>query len=124
MLVLRYFAYVGAALAVLLYGWASYLPPVATPKVPAPVTMTVIFRPPPAPPVVETEQHASVGTLVPSVENDKTDKAAAAAPKAETSRAATHAKPRKRKTQVVHQRVTAQRSFAYVPPRPYFYGWR
>jgi hypothetical protein len=115
MLILKYFAFVGAALFVLICGWAGYLVSAGAPTGPArvPVNQAVVFRPTPAPPIAEGDTPASVGTVEPVVANDKAKKAVA-----------TSVKPKKRKTQVARQRTAAQRTFAYVPDRRYFFGWR
>jgi hypothetical protein len=115
MLVLKYFAFVGAALFVLLCGWAGYLLPAGMPASPARVSVdqAVVFRPTPPPPIAKGDAPAFVGVVDPIVANDKAKKSVA-----------TSAKPKKRKTQVARQRTTAQRTFAYVPDRRYFFGWR
>jgi len=121
MLLLKCFAYVGAALFVASCACAGYLLSVSATKVPLPVATTVVSLPQ-ALPIVEIEHQTSAGSSVPSVENDKTDKGVASPPKA-----AMPAKPKKRKiqkAQVAHQRAPAQQSFAYAPPRQYFFGWR
>ncbi len=116
MLVLKYFFYVGTLLSVLLYGWSEYLQPAGTKTqaAPSPAKIVVVFRPTPAPPVAEAEHRPSGRASEPPVVNETPNKAAAAAP----------AKSKKRKTQVARQRATAQRSFAYIPPRSFFFGQR
>jgi hypothetical protein len=113
--VLRYFLYVGTLLLALLYGWSEYLQPAGTKAqavLPPSNNMALVFRPTPAPPIADPEPLPSAEASVPRIVNEK--EAAKVAP----------AKPKKRKAQVARRRVAPERSFAYVPTRQYFFGWR
>jgi hypothetical protein len=116
---LKYFLCVGTLLTLLLYGWGEYLEPPATKVrgVPHLANTTGVFRPTPAPPIVEAEQPPSAEAPVPAVavEFQKSTQTAKVA----------RGKPKKQKVWVARRRAPPQDSFAYAPPRPFsFFDWR
>jgi hypothetical protein len=114
---LKYFLCVGTLLTLLLYGWGEYLQPPATKArgVPHLASTTEVFRPTPAPPIVEAEQPPSAEATGPAVEFQKPSKTAKVA----------RGKPKKQKVWVARRRAPPQDSFAYAPPRPFsFFDWR
>lgn len=111
---LKYILYVGSALSLLLFAWSVYLEPPAA-KVqadPPSVKSPEVFRPTPAPPIVEAEQQPVGETPELSAMNGRSSEAVKIA----------RAKQKKRRTQVA--RRPAAPSFAYVPQRPFFFDWR
>jgi hypothetical protein len=114
---LKYFLCVGTLLTLLLYGWGEYLEPPATKArgVPHLANTTEVFRPTPAPPIVEAEQPPSAEASGPAVEIQKPT---------ETAKVA-RAKPKKQKVWVARRRAPPQDSLAYALPRPFsFFDWR
>jgi hypothetical protein len=112
---LKYFLCAGTLLTLLLYGWGEYLKPAATKtrEVPHLAHTAEVFRPTPAPPIVEADQQQSTEASGPAVETDKPTKTAKVA----------RAKPKKQKVRVARRHP--QDSFAYVSPRPFsFFDWR
>jgi len=115
--IFKYFLYVGSVLSLLLLALSVYLEP-PTDKaqaIPPPVKLPEVFRPTPAPPVVEAERLVVVGTLGTSTAKTRSIQVAKAAP----------AKQRKKQgTQVARRREAPDRTFAYFPQRPFFFYWR
>jgi hypothetical protein len=116
MLIFKYFLYVGSLLSVLLFAWNVYLePPAATVRASPPsANSPEVFRPTPAPPIVEAEQQPVGETLDLSMANAKSNDSAKIA----------RAKQKKRRTQVARRPVAPDRSYAYFPQSPSFFGWR
>jgi hypothetical protein len=115
----KYFLCAGTLLTLLLYGWGEYLKPAATKTrgVPDLAHTAEVFRPTPAPPIVEDDQlrstEASGPAAEPAVETDKPTKTAKAA----------RGKPKKQKVRVARRHP--QDSVAYFSPRPFsFFDWR
>ena len=116
MLLFKYFLYVGSPLSLLLFAWSVYLEPPAA-KVqasPPSVKSPDVFRPTPAPPIVEAEQQPVGETPELSMANAKSNDSAKIA----------RTKQKKRRTQVARRPATPDRSFAYFPQRPFFFEWR
>jgi hypothetical protein len=113
--IFRYFLCVGSLLSVLLFAWSAYLEPPSNkaPETPPPAKSPEVFRPTPAPPIVEAEQLAAEENPVPSTANSRSHHIAKVAP----------AKKRQR-THVARTRTHPDRSFAYYPQTPFFFGWR
>lgn len=114
--VFKYFLYVGSLLSVLLLAWSVYLEP-PTDKAQAtqpPAKSPEMFRPTPAPPIVEAEQLAVEGTSGPSTWSRRSHYHVAKAASAK----------KKQRTQVARRRAHPDRSFAYFPQTPFFFGWR
>jgi hypothetical protein len=116
MLIFKYFLCVGSLLSVLLFAWSVYLEPPAA-KVqasPASADSPEVFRPTPAPPIVEAEQRPIGETPELSAANARSNEGTKIA----------RAKQKKRRTQVARRPVALDRSFAYFPQRPFFFDWR
>ena len=116
MLVFKYFLYMGSLLSVLLFAWSVYLEPPAA-KVqasPPSANSPEVFRPTPAPPIVEAEQQPVGETPELSMANAKSNDSAKIA----------RTKQKKRRTQVARRPAAPDRSFAYFPQRPFFFDWR
>jgi hypothetical protein len=114
--IFKYLVYVGSLLSALLLAWSVYLEPPSTnaQATPPPANSPEIFRPTPAPPIVEAEQLAVEGTSEPSASIGRSHHhLAKVAP----------AKKRQR-THVARTRAHPDRSFAYYPQTPFFFGWR
>ena len=69
----------------------------------------------PAPPIVEAEQLAVEETFEPSTPSGRS-------PHHHVAKVAPAKK--KQRTQVARRRVPSDRSFAYYPQTPFFFGWR
>jgi hypothetical protein len=114
--IFKYFLCVGSLLSALLFAWSVYLEPPAgdAQATPPPARAPEVFRPTPAPPIVEAEELA-VGDPGPSTVSGRSHRVAKVAPA-----------KKKQKTQVARRRVPSDRSFAYFPqtPSPFFFGWR
>ena len=114
---LKYFLFVGSLLSLLLFAWSVYLEPPTNKAqaTPPPLKLPEVFRPTPAPPIVEVQQLAVGGTLVPSRARSRSNQVAKVAP-------ATQKK--KQRIQMARPRAAPNRSFAYFPQSPFFFGWR
>ena len=113
--IFKYFLYVGSLLSLLLFAWSVYLePPSNNAQVtPPPIKLPEVFRPTPAPPIVEAKRLPVAGT--PSTAKAKPTQVAKVVP----------AKQRKKqRIQVARRPAAPDRSFAYVPQSPFFFGWR
>jgi len=110
--IFKYFICVGSLLSALLLAWSVYLePPTSNAQAtPPPAGSQDIFRPTPAPPIAEAEQLAVEGTSEPSRSHHHLAKVAPA--------------KKKQRTQVARRRAHPDRSFAYFPQSPFFFGWR
>ena len=114
--VFKYFLCVGSLLSMLLFAWSTYLEPPGS-KVqatPPPAKLPEVFRPTPAPPIVQAEQQPGGETPELSAANAGSNDSAKIA----------RAKQKKRRTQVARRPVAPDRSFAYFPQRPFFFDWR
>ena len=111
---IQYFLYVGSALSLLLLGLSVYLEPPGSGVQASPPSVNVpgVFRPTPAPPIVEAKRLRVRGTV--STANARSSQVAKIAP----------AKQKKQGTQVARRRVAPDRTFAYFPRRPFFFVWR
>jgi len=111
--ILKYFLYVGSLLSLLLFAWCVYLepPPSEAQGSPPSAGIPEVFRPTPAPPIVEAEQLPVEETLEPTTSSARSRHVAKVA-----------AAAKKQRTQVARRR--APRSFAYYPQSPFFFGWR
>jgi len=116
MLIFKYFLYVGSLLSVLLFAWSVYLePPAAKVQASSPsVKSPDVFRPTPAPPIVEVDQRPVGETPELSTANARSNEGAKIA----------RAKQKKRRTQMARRPAAPDRSFAYFPQRPFFFDWR
>src|SRR5215510_3567147 len=105
--IFKYFLYVGAVLSLLLFALSVYLePPTNKAQAIRPPKLPEVFRPTPAPPIVETDRLVVVGTLETSTAKARSTQVAKAAP----------AKQRKKQgTQVARRREAPDRTFAYFP---------
>jgi hypothetical protein len=114
-LIFKYFLWVGSALSLLLFAWSVYLepPPAKVQATPPSANSPEVFRPTPAPPIVEAEQPVGETPEL-STANARSNEGAKIA----------HAKQKKRRTQVARRPATPDRSFAYYPQRPFFFDWR
>jgi hypothetical protein len=114
--IVKYFLCVGSLLYVLLFAWNMYLePPTGKAQAtPPPAKLPEVFRPAPAPPIVEAEERSVGETAGPSMGNGRSHHVAKVAP----------TKKKKQRTQVARPRTAPDRSFAYVPGSPFFFGWR
>jgi hypothetical protein len=114
--IFKYFLCVGSLLSLLLFAWSVYLqPPTSTSQAtPPPATLPEIFRPTAAPPIVEAEQLAVEGDLGPSTANGSSRHVAKVTP----------AKKKQRTRVAARRRESPDRSFAYFPQAPFFFGWR
>jgi hypothetical protein len=114
--IFRYFLYVGSLLSLLLFSWSIYLkPPTNTSQAtPPPATLPEIFRPTAAAPIVEAEQVTVEGNPGPSTANGRSRHVAKVTP----------AKKKQRTRVAAHRRESPDRSFAYFPQTPFFFGWR
>jgi hypothetical protein len=113
---LKYFLSIGTLLSLLLYGWSEYLEPPVTKTQAGPAAKAgEVFRPTPAPPIVKTEQPPSVET---------SSSAAIEVQNLAITTQIQRAKPKKQRVRVARRRATPQDSFAYAPPRPWFFDWR
>jgi hypothetical protein len=115
--IFKYFLYVGTLLSLLLFAWSVYLEPPTNKAqaIPPPVKLPGVFRPTPAPPIVEVQQLAVGGALVPSRARSRSNQVAKGAP-------ATQRK--KQRIQMARPRAAPDRSFAYFPQSTFFFGWR
>lgn len=113
--IFKYFLCVGSLLSVLLFAWSTYLePPTSKAQAPPPPTkLPEVFRPTPAPPIVEAEQQAVGEAVAPSLGNGRSRHVAKVAPT-----------KKKQRTQLARRRTASDRSFAYFPTSPFFFGWR
>ena len=113
--IFKYFAYVGSLLSVLLFAWSVYLEPPSNKAqaTPPPAKSPEIFRPTPAPPIVEAEQLAVEATSEPRTSGGGSHHVAKFA-----------SAKKKQRTQVARRRAAPDRSFAYFPQTPFFFGWR
>jgi hypothetical protein len=114
---LKYFLFVGSLLSMLLFAWSVYLEPPTNKAqaIPPPIKLPEVFRPTPAPPIVEVRQLAVGGALDPSRASRRSNQVAKVAP-------ATQKK--KQRIQMARPRAAPDRSFAYFPQSPFFFGWR
>src|SRR5262245_10531161 len=114
--IFKYFLCVGSVLSVLLFAWSAYLEPPSSnaPATPPPAKSPEIFRPTPAPPIVEAELVVE-GNPALSMAKGRSNHVAKVAPA-----------KKKQRTQVARRRAHPDRSFAYFPqtPSPFFFGWR
>src|SRR5262245_48647988 len=110
--IFKYFLYVGPLLSLLLFAWSVHLEPPTNKAqtTPPPVKLPEVFRPTPAPPIVEVQQLAVGGTLVPSKAHSRSNERAKMA----------RAKQKKPRTQVARRPAAPDRSFAYFPQSPFF----
>lgn len=115
--IFKYFLYVGSLLSLLLFAWSVYLEPPTNKAqgTPPPVKLPEVFRPTPAPPIVETERLAVGKALVPSRAKSRSSQVAKVIPARQK---------KKQRIQVARPRAAPDRSFAYVPQSPFFFGWR
>jgi hypothetical protein len=111
--IFKYFLYVGSLLSLLLFAWCVYLEPPTSEAQgsPPPPRIPEVFRPTPAPSIVEAEQEPVEGT--PSTSSGRSHHVA----KVASAR-------KKQRTQVARRRAPPDRSFAYYPQSPFFFGWR
>jgi hypothetical protein len=111
--IFKYFLCVGSLLSLLLFAWCVYLePPTGEAQGSAPPAgMPEVFRPTPAPPIVEAEQLPVEETPQPTTSSGSSHHVA----KVAQAR-------KKQRTQLARRRVP--RSFAYYPQSPFFFGWR
>jgi len=110
---IKYFLYVGSLLSLLLFALSVYLePPTNKAQAIPPPRLPEVFRPTPAPPIVEAKRLRVRGTV--STANARSSQVAKIAP----------AKQKKQGTQVARRRVAPDRTFAYFPRRPFFFVWR
>ena len=114
--IVKYFLYVGSSLSLLLFAWSVYLEPPANnaQATPPPATSPEIFRPTAAPPIVEAEQLAVEVNPGPSTANGRSRHVAKVSP----------AKKKHRTQVAARRRESPDRSFAYFPQTPFFFGWR
>jgi hypothetical protein len=114
--VFKYFFYVGSLLSLLLFAWSVYLQPPTdnAQAIPPPVTSPEIFRPTAAPPIVEAEQLAVEENPGPSTANGRSRHVAKVTP----------AKKKQRTRVAARRRESPDRSIAYFPQTPFFFGWR
>ena len=114
--IVKYFLYVGSLLSLLLFAWSAYLQPPTNnaQATPPPATAPEIFRPTAAPPIVEAEQPAVEEAPGPSTANGRSRHAAKVTP----------AKKKQRTRLAARRRGSPDRSFAYFPQTPSFFGWR
>jgi hypothetical protein len=114
--IFKYFLCVGSLLSALLFAWSVYLEPPASKAqaTPPPARAPEVFRPTPAPPIVEAEQLAVEETFEPSTSSGRSHHHVAKVAPAK----------KKQRTQVARRRAPADRSFAYYPHTPFFFGWR
>jgi hypothetical protein len=114
--IFKYFICVGSLLSALLLAWSVYLePPTSNAQaIPPPARSPDIFRPTPAPPIAEAEQLAVEGTSEPSTSSGRSHHHLAKVAPAK----------KKQRTQVARRRAHPDRSFAYFPQSPFFFGWR
>ena len=112
----KYFLYVGSLLSVLLLVWSVYLEPPTNKAhaTPPPANLPEVFRPTPAPPIVEAEQPTVGENPRPSTANGRSHHAAKVVP----------AKKKQRMQVAARRRAPPNRSFAYYPQTPFFFGWR
>jgi hypothetical protein len=113
--IFKYFICVGSLLSVLLFAWSTYLDPPGSKAqtTPPPAKPPEVFRPTPAGPIVEAEQQSVEETFEPSLGNTRSHHVAKAAPT-----------KKKHRTQMARRRAAPDRSFAYFPTSPFFFGWR
>src|SRR5437016_4782492 len=112
---LKYFIRVGTLLSLFLYGLSEYLAPphtAARGSLPSAIAVEV-FRPTPAPPIVEQAETPAEASPT-RVETEQLTKTAKVA----------RGKPRKQRVHVVRRGENSRDSFAYAPPRPQFFNWR
>jgi hypothetical protein len=114
---LRYFLSVGTLLSLLVYGWSEYIEPPAakTRGAPAAAKAVEIFRPTPAPPIVDAEQPSSAETAGPAAADSQRPVEIAKVQRA---------KPKKQRVWIARRRATPRDTFAYAPPRPFFFDLR
>ena len=112
--IFKYFLCVGSLLSVLLFAWSVYLEPPSNKAQadPPPAKSPEIFRPTPAPPIVEAELVVE-GNPALSMASGRSHHVAKVA-----------AAKKKQRTQVARRRAHPDRSFAYYPQTPFFFGWR
>jgi len=112
--ILKYVLCVGPLLSALLFGWSEYLKPsgIETQVVLQPANVVEVFRPTPAPPIIESEPLASESP--PPSEIQKSAKPSNVA----------RVHPRKAKPKVARDREMPHDSFAYKPAQPFFLSWR
>jgi len=113
--IFKYVLYVGSLLSLLLFAWSMYLePPTNSAQAIPPPKLPEVFRPTPAPPIVETKRLRVAGTSRPSATKARSSQVAKVAA----------AKQKKQRTQVARRPAAPDRSFAYFPQSPSFFGWR
>jgi hypothetical protein len=114
--VFKYFLYVGSLLSLLLFAWSVYLEPPTNnaQATPPPATSPEIFRPTAAPPIVEAEQLAVEENPGPSMADGRSRHVTKVTP----------AKKKQRTRVAARRRESPDRSFAYFPQTPSFFGWR
>jgi len=113
--IFKYFLYVGSLLSLLLLAWSVYLePPTNKAQTIPPPKLPEVFRPTPAPPIVEAKRLRLAGTPRPSTANARSNQVAKVAP----------AKQKKQRMQTARPRAAPDRSFAYFPQSPFLFGWR
>jgi len=113
--IFKYFLYVGSLLSLVLFAWSVYLEPPGNrgQAAPPPVKLPEVFRPTPAPPIVEAERLPVAGT--PSRAKARSNQVAKVAPAKQT---------KKQRMQIARRPAAPGRSFAYFPQSPFFFGWR
>jgi hypothetical protein len=113
--IFKFFLYVGSLLSLLLFAWSVYLEP-PTDKAqatPPPVKLPEVFRPTPAPPIVEAKRLPVAGTP-PS----------AKARSSQVAKVVPAKQKKKQRVQMARRPAAPDRSFAYFPQSPFFVGWR
>ena len=113
--IFKYFLCVGSLLSVLLFAWGTYLEPPTSKAQATPPTerLPEAFRPTPAPAIVEAEQRSAEETAEPSIRNPRSHHVSKVTPT-----------KKKQRTQMARPRTAPDRSFAYFPASPFFFGWR
>lgn len=116
--IFKYFLYVGSLLSVLLFAWSVYLEPPGdkAQATPPRVKLPEVFRPTPAPPIVEGKRLRVAEKPGPSAMRGRSNPLVKVA--------ADRKKKKQRVQTAAHPRAVPDRSFAYYPQRPSFFGWR
>jgi hypothetical protein len=114
--IFKYFLYVGSLLSVLLFAWSAYLEPPGdkAQATPPRVKLPEVFRPTPAPPIVEGKRLRVAEKPKLSTMRGKSNPHEKVAADKKKQRVQTAARPR----------AVPNRSFAYYPQQPSFFGWR
>jgi len=113
---IKYFLYVGSLLSLLLLAWSVYLePPTNKAQAIPPPKLPEVFRPTPAPPIVEAKRLRVRGAPGPTTANARSSQVA---------KIARAKQEKKQRTQTARPRAAPDRSFAYFPRSTFVFGWR